>query len=292
MKSSALTYTLIALFAFAGNSILCRLALANFEIDPASFTSIRLLSGAITLFFLWWVMFDTEPKKPHKFKRLMQYGSWTGAFYLASYAIGFSYAYMSLDTGTGALILFASVQITMVTLSYFTGSRLNPVEWGGLILALTGFIYLVLPTLSTPSWIGFVLMSLSGIAWGLYTLNGRSSLAPIADTASNFIRTLPCILFIIVWQLPNIHFTQEGIVFALLSGVLASGIGYGVWYFALGLIRSSVAAVSQLLVPMIAAVGGVIFVGEHLTLSLIVASFLIVMGVLGVVLGARITPKL
>ncbi|MEH6624831.1 MAG: DMT family transporter [Motiliproteus sp.] len=272
-----LLLTCLALLAFAANSVFCRLALGSDSIDATSFTVIRLLSGAIVLTLL--LVLKGQHKAPS------HGGSWKGASMLFLYAGCFSFAYRFLDTGTGALILFGSVQLTMLGLALLAGNRFNRFEWLGICSALGGFIYLFLPSATTPSLQGFVLMAIAGIAWGVYTLLGRESKTPLADTCHNFVRSLPfCVLLGIVF-IGQSDLSSHGIVLAMLSGGLASGIGYSIWYTALRGLSSSSAAVLQLLVPVIAAIGGVIFVGEELTLSLAVSATLILGGVALVIAG-------
>jgi drug/metabolite transporter (DMT)-like permease len=268
------------LTAFAANSVLCRLALGEQTIDAASFTAIRLVSGAIVLFLILQLPGEANNSKSKS--------SWFAASMLFLYAISFSYAYITLDTGTGALILFGSVQLTMILITLFKGTKLHVTEWAGVLIAFSGFVYLILPGISTPSFSGFILMTLAGIAWGIYTLGGRGSINPLADTAQNFIRTLPLVIAISVIAIltnQNIHVSQKGIVLAILSGAIASGIGYTIWYAALRGLSATQAAVVQLLVPVIAAVGGVIFVSEVITSRLQLSSVMILGGILLVVSG-------
>lgn len=275
LKTSLLTG--LALIAFAANSVLCRLALGNESIDASSFTVIRLLSGAITLFIISSIKGNNKEE--------LSKGSWTASFMLFLYAITFSLAYLSVDTGTGALILFGSVQITMVLLSIISGTRLHISEWTGVIIAFTGFIYLILPSITTPSVNGFILMTISGISWSIYTLRGRSSKNPLMDTTYNFVRTTPFVALLAVFTIQNISYSSEGVVLALLSGGITSGVGYTIWYIALRGLSSTQAAVIQLSVPVIAAIGGVIFVSELITYRLIISATIVLGGILTVVLG-------
>ena len=270
-------FTGLALIAFAANSVLCRLALGNGAIDASSFTGIRLLAGAIALFTILSIKGSN--------KGASSKGSWTASLSLFLYAITFSYAYLSVDTGTGALILFGSVQITMIMLSLISGTRLHLIEWSGVILAFTGFIYLILPNITTPSITGFILMTVSGVSWGIYTLKGRSSKNPLMDTTYNFLRTIPFIALLAVFTLQNMNYSTEGIVLALISGAITSGAGYTIWYIALGGLSSTQAAVIQLSVPVIAAIGGVIFVSEVITMRLVISAAIVLSGILMVVLG-------
>lgn len=279
---STLMYTTFALLAFAGNSVLCRLALGKEGIDAGSFTLIRLLSGISVLLLLWYLTGQRSNVAPQESR-----GSWLAAIMLFIYALGFSYAYISLDTGTGALILFGAVQITMILVSLFRGTRLLPVEWLGLLLAFSGFVYLLKPVLNTPSLWGFILMTAAGIAWGFYTLIGRGSVNPLADTHFNFLKTLPLVVIALLalLLLGDISLTRQGVWLAMLSGGVASGIGYAVWYRALRGLSAIQAAVLQLLVPVIAAVGGVLFTDDLITLRLTVAALLVLGGIFMVVVG-------
>ena len=269
--------TILALIAFAANSVLCRLALDEQSIDAASFTVIRLLSGAFVLFL--------SLKISNRQKIVYTKTSWAAALMLFLYAATFSFAYMTLETGTGALILFAAVQVTMIFGSILIGNRLHLSEWLGMAIAFAGFVYLVLPGINTPSSAGFVLMTVAGIAWGIYCLIGRSSVNPLADTAGNFLCTVPLAVALAIVCLQNSHYSAEGVVLAILSGGIASGVGYTIWYMALIGLSATQAAVTQLSVPVIAALGGVLFVSEAITLRLTISSLVILGGILTVVLG-------
>lgn len=272
-----LIFTGLALIAFAANSVLCRLALGDGAIDAASFTVIRLLSGTVVLLLI----LSINRNKAHSRTK----GSWFASLMLFLYAITFSFAYITLDTGTGALILFGSVQITMILLSLFSGKRLHLSEWLGVSIAFMGFVYLIYPELTTPSLTGFMLMAVAGIAWGIYTLKGRGSDNALMDTAFNFLRTLPFIAILTIITVKDAHFSTVGISLAVLSGGIASGIGYTIWYVALGGLSAIQAAVVQLSVPVIAALGGVVFVSEVITFRLTVSATIILGGILIVVLG-------
>ena len=269
-----------ALLAFAGNSILCRLALGGASIDAASFTIIRLLSGVVVLAVIL-KMFNSNRQSPSK-------GSWFASFMLFLYALTFSFAYVSLDTGTGALILFGAVQLTMILASLFSGNKLHFFEWTGMAIAFIGFAYLVAPSLTSPSLTGFILMTISGIAWAFYTLRGRASINPISDTAYNFFRTVPFVIVLIAITFRGASLSEQGIFLAVLSGALASGAGYAVWYIALRGLSITQAAVIQLFVPVIAAIGGVIFANEIISLRLVVSTVMVLGGILTVVLGRYI----
>ncbi|MDX8387861.1 MAG: DMT family transporter [Ghiorsea sp.] len=268
--------TALALIAFAANSVLCRLALGEGLIDAGSFTAIRLLSGALILFLL--INLQHKPSEEDS------KGSWSASVMLFIYAVAFSYAYMSLDTGTGALILFGAVQVTMITMALYSGHKLTILEVLGLLLAFLGFVYLMLPGASAPSLFGFILMMFSGIAWGFYTLKGSGSSFPLLDTAYNFIRTIPMVLILLLLSFNHSSYSFDGVVFAVLSGAVASGVGYTIWYMALRGLTSIHAAVLQLFVPVIAAFGGVLFVSEVITDQLMISSAMILGGILLVIL--------
>lgn len=264
--------TTFALTAFAFNSILCRLALGNELIDASSFTAIRLLSGVITLIVI--LSISSNDKKSD-----LKRGNWFSAFFLFGYAICFSFAYISLTTATGALILFGMVQMTMIISALVAGERPKLLEWLGLILALIGLVYLVFPGLESPPVIGSILMTVAGVAWGFYTLRGKSSENPLADTAGNFVRSIPFLLLASLPFIYQIKLSAGGILFAVLSGAIASGIGYSVWYAALKYHTATRAAILQLSVPVIAAIGGLIFLSEIISMRLIIASTLILGGI-------------
>ena len=269
--------TMLALIAFAANSILCRLALYEGLMDAGSFTAVRLISGALILGLI--VSFRKQQQHT-----LQSSGSWLAAGLLFIYAITFSYAYIALDIATGALILFAAGQITLILAALFLGSRLNFLEWLGLLLAFLGFIYLMLPSATTPSWHGFVLMSISGVAWGFYTLIGKTSNQPLADTTGNFMRSIPMVMLLLLFSFEYTHMNAQGLLYAVLSGAIASGLGYTVWYMVLEKLQTIHAAVVQLLVPVLAALGGVMLLSEPITMQFMVASIIILSGILLVVL--------
>ncbi|GGX67725.1 DMT family transporter [Saccharospirillum salsuginis] len=267
-------YTVLALIAFAANSVLCRLALGDLSIDAASFTATRLIAGGLMLLVLM-----SLKERRFNARTWLKSGSIKGALYLFVYAATFSFAYVQLDTATGALILFGTVQLTMVLLSLFRGERMGTLEWIGFGVALAGFVYLILPGLTTPSVTGFVLMMASGIAWGLYTLNGRGSRTPMLDTTGNFVRTAPLVLLLFLPFIDDILITPTGFWLAISSGALASALGYILWYSALPHLTGIQASVYQLSVPLIAALGGVVLVGESLTARLGVATLMLLGGI-------------
>lgn len=275
--------TLLALVSFAANSVLCRLALGAGTIDATSFTLVRMLAGIVVL----WVLVTGSGQGG----RITGVGSWRGAVSLFAYAITFSFAYLSLDTGTGALILFGSVQLSMLVATLLSGQRLHLVESAGLAVAVGGFVYLMLPGASAPSTFGFLLMVTAGISWAVYTLSGRGSSAPLRDTYANFVRTAPMLVPLVVIALMAGEYSFEGVLYAVLSGGLASGVGYALWYGALRGLTGLQAGVLQLLVPVIAAFGGVVFASEILTERLVFAALLILGGILAVVAGGGLLRR-
>jgi drug/metabolite transporter (DMT)-like permease len=214
-------------------------------------------------------------------------GSWLSALWLAGYAVCFSFAYLNLTAGTGALILFGSVQLTMIAISLVRGERPPPLEWLGLAIAIAGLVYLVLPGLSSPPLNSSLLMAAAGASWGLYTLRGKGSSDPLADTTGNFVKTVPFAIALIAIFFLNIHLTSRGVMLAIISGALASGVGYTVWYAALKFHTATRAAVLQLAVPVIAAAGGVLFMAEQFTSRLIVAGALILGGIAMTIAGKK-----
>jgi len=263
-------FTASALVAFAANSLLCRQALGHASIDAASFSSIRLASGAVTLLLV--TRSTGRGSIPMR-------GSWGSAAMLFLYAVPFSFAYVGLGAGTGALILFGSVQATMLAAALATGERPPVTQWVGLALAVCGLVYLVLPGLAAPSPARCALMLTAGIAWGIYSLRGRRAVAPLAETAGNFVRAVPLAAAVSAVAASRAVWSIEGVLLAILSGALASGLGYVAWYAALSGLTATRAATVQLAVPMLAAAGGVAFLAERITVRLIVSAALILGGV-------------
>jgi drug/metabolite transporter (DMT)-like permease len=230
-----------------------------------------LISGALALWLI--ASLQKNPAAP------IVRGNWISAAMLFLYAIAFSFAYLSLSAGTGALILFGTVQVTMLLVALRSGERPRLLEWLGLLLALSGLVYLVIPGLQAPSPVGSTLMALAGIAWGVYSLRGRGSVSPLADTAGNFIRAVPFIIVVWLTGRDHLYLTQSGILLAILSGALASGVGYVIWYKALAGLTATRAAIVQLSVPILAGWGGVVLLAEDVSLRLVLAGVLILGGI-------------
>ncbi|NEQ53365.1 MAG: DMT family transporter [Leptolyngbya sp. SIO3F4] len=277
LKTSVLTGC--TLIAFAANSLLTRMALGPGSIDAASFMTLRLASGAMMLSI---IMAVAQGKPVVKLQ-----GKWTAALMLFLYAVTFSFSYLQLAAGTGALILFGTVQVTMILVALKQGEQPHLLEWMGLFLALVGLIYLVSPGLAAPPVVGSVLMVIAGIAWGFYSLLGRGAKEPVAYTTANFLRAVPFAIAVSLVSLSKLHLTASGIILALLSGALASGVGYAIWYAALRGLTATRAATVQLAVPVIAAIGGIFFLQEALTIRLVLASLLILGGIGLAVVGRR-----
>jgi drug/metabolite transporter (DMT)-like permease len=263
--------TLLALVAFAGNSVLCRLALGEGAIDAASFTTIRFASGAATLLLV------SQQSRERVWRGAR--GDWRAAAILVVYAVPFAFAYVTLDAGTGALILFGTVQVTMLAAAVLSGERPTPLQWMGLFAALGGLIYLVSPGLLAPSPAGSALMAVSGMAWGLYSLHGRHAGDPIRSNAANFVRALPVLLATSIISWPSLWLSTRGVVLAVVAGAVTTGLGYVVWYRALRELTATRASVVQLSVPLLAALGGVALMGERVSWRLLVSSALILGGV-------------
>ncbi|NMG66182.1 EamA family transporter [Azoarcus indigens] len=276
-KSTLLQLVAVAMIAFAGNSLLCRIALREGHIDAASFSTLRLASGAL---MLWLLVRRREGSGAG-------HGSWISAFALFAYAAGFSFAYLTLPAAAGALLLFGAVQATMIGYGLWRGERLNLLQGGGLLLAAGGLVGLLLPGLSAPPLRGALLMIAAGIAWGVYSLRGRGVARATASTAGNFLRALPFAAVLSLLTLQQAALTPAGIGYAIASGALASGLGYAIWYSVLPALRATNAATIQLSVPVITAAGGVIFLGEPITLRLVLTSIAILAGIALVITGKR-----
>ena len=285
MPSTLLTTGLtgVALLAFAANSLLARLALGDAAVDPASYTTLRLASGALVL----WLIVIASRRGAERVPDTQQQrrGRWLSAAMLFLYAITFSVAYLTLDAGTGALILFGAVQVTMITAGFVGGHRPTALEWIGLVIAFGGLVYLVSPGLSAPDPLGAALMALAGFAWGVYSLRGRGSSDPIGDTAANFMRAVPFALAVSLIAWSQLDISARGAWLAIGSGALASGLGYVIWYAALNGLSATRAAIVQLSVPVLTAVGGVLLLAEPVTWRLGIASAIVLGGVALAILG-------
>jgi drug/metabolite transporter (DMT)-like permease len=272
----AIALTVAAMLAFAANSLLCRMALQQGGIDAASFGSIRLVAGALTLALVVRVRSGGAAAGR---------ADWLAAAMLFAYVAFFSFAYLSLSAGTGALILFGAVQLTMLGAGLRAGEMFGPVAWSGFVLAVVGLIYLVSPGVTAPPPLGAALMAVAGVAWGVYSLRGRGVADPLAATARNFVRAAPMALLLSLVLAGSAHADAAGIALAVASGALTSGIGYVIWYAALPWLSAMRAATVQLSVPLIAAFGGVIFLAEAITPRLAYASVAILGGIALVLLA-------
>ena len=282
--STTIVLTAVAMLAFAANSLLCRLALQQGRIDPASFGAIRLFSGALMLMLVMRIQAGRQPSSQKTG------GDWPAAIMLFLYVAGFSFAYLLLPAGSGALILFGMVQLTMLAAGLWKGERFTAAGWLGLALAIGGLVLLLLPGVAAPSLTGAALMAVAGVAWGIYSLRGRGVPDPLAATAGNFMRATPLgiallALFWLAWAARS-HLDAGGVALALASGAITSGLGYVVWYAALPRLAALQAASVQLSVPLIAALGGVLLLGEAFTARLALASVAILGGI-ALVLGAK-----
>lgn len=261
--------TAIAMIAFAANSVLCRVALRGNAIDPMSFTLIRLASGALMLWLI--LRFSAKSDKAK--------GNWKGATSLFLYALAFSYAYVQLEAGTGALLLFGAVQLTMVGHGLLKGERMSASGIAGLMVALAGLIALLLPGASAPPVISSILMITSGVAWGLYSILGKGSSNPLSTTTGNFLLSLPLIVFAALPFSAAFHMKASGLIASIASGAIASGVGYAIWYAVMTQLSSFRAAAVQLSVPVLAAIAGLMFLDESLSLRLAIASLAVIGGI-------------
>lgn len=277
------TLTALAMLAFAGNSLLCRAALAGGTIDAASFTTIRLVSGAAAL----WLIVRLRTGTGTGTGTSIGMGHWVSAFALFVYAAGFSFAYVDLSAATGALLLFGAVQATMIGRGLMRGERLRPPQWIGLCVAIAGLVMLLLPGWSAPSPRAAALMLSAGVAWGVYSLRGARGGDPLRETTGNFLRAVPLAAALSVATLGHWHGSTTGLGLAIVSGALTSGIGYAIWYTALPALKAAQAASVQLSVPLIAALGAVVLLGEPMSLRLFGAAVAIVGGVALVILSGR-----
>lgn len=278
MSPRTLLLTCLAMLAFAGNSLLCRAALRDASIDPASFTALRLVAGAAAL----WLLLRLQSHR----QAATRAGSWPAALALFIYAAAFSFAYVGLDAGAGALLLFGAVQLSMVAWGLLRGERLDLPQLCGMSLALAGLVALLLPGANAPALGAAVLMLVSGAAWGAYSLLGRGTRNPLPATAGNFLLAAPLALLLGLGMLGQLHWSPNGLLYAALSGALTSGIGYALWYAVLPRLAAIQAASVQLSVPLLTALAGALLLGEPLSLRLLLAGAAILGGV-ALVLRAR-----
>ena len=262
MRPNTIALTMAAMVAFAANSVLCRLALGAGLIDAASFATVRTVAGAVILGVILLLRPDKAEVKP----------DWRSILTLYLYMMFFAFAYLSLSAGTGALVLFGAVQLTMFIVALRSGEHFSPVSWAGLVLAIAGLVYLVSPGVTAPDPLGAGLMAVAGVAWGSYSLVGRSAGDPTEATAWNFIYAVPLVVVTSLVFIGDFQVSPAGAGYAVASGAIASGIGYVIWYAALRGLTATSAATVQLSVPVIAAIGGVILMSEEVTLRLVVAS--------------------
>jgi drug/metabolite transporter (DMT)-like permease len=268
--AKTLILTALAMIAFAANSLLCRMALVGPVIDPSSFTTLRLAAGATMLALI--VRAQPATSVP-------AHGDWIAAAMLFLYAIAFSFAYLWLSAGTGALILFGAVQLTMFAVGLRGGEHFAPLSWAGFIAAVLGLAYLVSPGITAPNPIGAALMAAAGVAWGVYSLRGRGVADPLRATAGNFLRSLPFTLIVSAVLVDGLHASARGVALAIASGALTSGVGYVIWYAALRGLNATRAATVQLSVPVIAALGGTLLLSEPITLRLALSSAAVLGGI-------------
>ena len=285
--------TFITLVAFAANSVLCRWALMDQTIDPLSFSIVRIISGALTLLILLTLSSHSKPREElvnndksvtTKLKLPFQFAS---ILSLLVYMFGFSFAYLELGAGLGALVLFVAVQFTMIAAHLLTGNRMSLLEWCGCLLSVSGLVYLLMPTDSTssPDITSIILMALAGVGWGIYTLAGKKSTNALQSTTANFafsslvLLVLLSLLVVIPNVASKISLTEQGLLYAILSGSVASGVGYSLWYYVVKKLDTVVASIAQLSVPVIATLGGVLLLSEPVTMQFIISSTVILLGI-------------
>jgi drug/metabolite transporter (DMT)-like permease len=280
------------MIAFASNSLLCRAALKGSSIDPATFTSVRIFSGAVALWLILKIqrlvrvertasplVESSSGSSPVTLHSSPRNGTWLSALALFAYAAGFSFAYISLSAGTGALLLFGTVQATMILWGLYQGERLNTIQVAGFVAAMAGLVVLVFPGFSAPPLVGSILMLGAGLAWGIYSGRGKEEKNPGRATAGNFIRAVPFAAAVGIIFVPWAHADPAGVSYAIISGAIASGIGYVIWYTALPGLKAVSAATVQLSVPVLAATGGILLLGEPITLRYVLASVAVLGGI-------------
>ena len=262
------------MIAFASNSLLCRAALKQTSIDAASFTFVRIFSGAVAL----WLIVNVR-RITGAASEIRVGGNWISALALFLYAAAFSFAYVDVAAGTGALLLFGAVQATMILWGLHRGEQLRAIQIVGLILAVIGLVVLLFPGLSAPPLFGSILMLGAGVAWGVYSLRGKGAINPATVTAGNFARAVPFAAIVSIMFLPRLHIDLAGVTYAIISGAITSGLGYVIWYSALPGLKAASAATVQLSVPVLAATGGILLLGEPLTLRYVLASVAVLGGI-------------
>ena len=278
-----LSLVTVAMVAFAANSLLCRMALVNTDIDPASFTALRLISGALALTLLSLFSLRKAPRDSSLWVNLKSNATFLGGASLFLYALCFSYAYISMATGTGALLLFGAVQLTMISFGLARGERFKRFQWVGFLLAFAGLVILLLPSASAPPLLAGIIMVTAGIAWGVYSLLGKKSKSALFATSGNFIYAsmlcIPLVGCLLSLNGNVLVFDNTGALLALMSGILASGCGYAIWYSVLPVIKSTTAATVQLSVPVIATLMGWAILGEQLSIQVVIASVMTLGGI-------------
>ncbi|MFA0053334.1 DMT family transporter [Vibrio echinoideorum] len=294
--------TFITLVAFAANSVLCRWALMDQTIDPLSFSIVRILSGAGTLLILLTLSSRSKSNqglannRTSVYTKLKSQFQFTSILSLLVYMFGFSFAYLELGAGLGALVLFVAVQFTMIAAHLFSGNRMSSLEWCGCLLSVAGLVYLLMPTESTrsPDLVSIILMSLAGVGWGVYTLAGKKSSNALQSTTANFgfssLVILVGLSFLVVIPnaMPQVSISEQGLIYAVISGSVASGVGYSLWYYVVKKLNTVVASIAQLSVPVIATLGGVLLLSEPVTIQFVISSTVILLGISLVL----IAPKL
>ncbi|WP_454440834.1 DMT family transporter [Vibrio bathopelagicus] len=297
--------TLITLVAFAANSVLCRWALMDQTIDPLSFSIVRILSGALTLLILLTLSSNAKRKQDKvindapMYTKVRSQCDLTAIVALLVYMFGFSFAYLTLGAGLGALVLFVAVQFTMIAAHLFAGNRMSSLEWGGCLLSVAGLVYLLMPTESTssPDITSIILMALAGIGWGIYTLAGKKSKNALQSTTANFsfsslaILVLVSLLAVIPSVASQISITEQGLIYAVLSGSVASGVGYSLWYYVVKKLNTVVASIAQLSVPVIATLGGILLLSEPVTMQFVISSTVILLGISLVLVAPKLKKQ-
>ena len=267
------------MIAFASNSLLCRAALKQTSIDAASFTFIRVFSGTVVL----WLVMNLR-RLTGTTRNVGVGGNWISALALLTYAAGFSFAYVAVAAGTGALLLFGAVQATMILWGLHKGERLRAIQILGLIVAMTGLVVLLFPGLSAPPLFGSILMLGAGVAWGVYSLRGKREKNPVTATTGNFVRAVPFAAAVSIIFVRWLELDLAGVIYAMISGTVTSALGYVIWYSVLPSLKAVSAATVQLMVPVLAAAGGILFLGETITLRYLLASIAVLGGIALVIL--------